>query len=369
MPSYPFSSSHFIRPESTQLSCSLADQGIKIRIRKEIRQRKRAGGANPIGPDDAAEDSSCSLSPTIATNKRSRQVSDSGKGKGKATPRIAKRPKLVEASPLPEQIELHDEPPIPNPTPGTSGDANANAAGANTSTESWTANESASGFSGASAASSWTPLPPPTQDTSSADPEYRAVQHPPPPHPSHNPSQNPSPYQPSSQPRPQPAASSPNWQHHSTQSPHIQHPVQTYVPTPTPPKGYSSAAGPTTSQQHHLVTPPPPPPSAAPITQHTNSGPMPVSSALPRQPGRHGYDVAPSHGTPYGSPLEMHSQPPGHVNPQGPGVTYAPAYGRFYPPHPPSQSPPSKSSRRLAFNVADFYRPSVFVCSSQQRPA
>src|ERR1700730_4016020 len=51
-------------PESTALSCSLADQGIKIRIRKDIRQRKpRSGMTNfpitngqPLGPGIPIQD-------------------------------------------------------------------------------------------------------------------------------------------------------------------------------------------------------------------------------------------------------------------------------------------------------------------------
>src|SRR5712672_135121 len=49
---------HLWFPESTALSCSLADQGIKIRIRKDIRQRKPRNGISnfpitngqPLGP-------------------------------------------------------------------------------------------------------------------------------------------------------------------------------------------------------------------------------------------------------------------------------------------------------------------------------
>jgi hypothetical protein len=36
--------------ESTPLSCSLADQGIKIRIRKDIRVRKKAGTSDAPTP-------------------------------------------------------------------------------------------------------------------------------------------------------------------------------------------------------------------------------------------------------------------------------------------------------------------------------
>lgn len=282
------------------------------------------------------EDSSPSLSPTIATNKRPRQASDVVKGKGKATTRIAKRPKLVEASPTLEHVHLNDDSAIPNSAPAMSGNTNAASAGA--STDSWTTNENVNGFSAAPATSSWAP-PHQTQSVqdSSANPEYRAVQHPPP----SRPSQNSSPYPPPSQPHPQPATSSPNWGHHATQSPHH---VPTFVPTPAPPSGYSSAApataAPTTSQ-HNLLTPSPP---SAPIPQHSSSGSMPVSAPLPR-PSRHTYDVAPPHETPYGSPLEMHAPPPGNANSQGPGVTYGPAYGRYYTPQAPSQSPSSKSQR------------------------
>src|SRR5579863_1857738 len=56
--------SHAWLPESTALSCSLADQGIKIRIRKDIRQRKPRSGLSsfpipngqPLGPGVPIQD-------------------------------------------------------------------------------------------------------------------------------------------------------------------------------------------------------------------------------------------------------------------------------------------------------------------------
>jgi hypothetical protein len=77
-------------PESTQLSCTMADQGIKIRIRKDIRTRRRTlvpAPPQPIGPIET--------SPTIG---RASQKAEDGpkvkKGSGLRVVREVKRQKI-----------------------------------------------------------------------------------------------------------------------------------------------------------------------------------------------------------------------------------------------------------------------------------
>ena len=92
--------------ESMQLSCSLADQGIKIRIRKDIWIRKKSlppsstNNADTTLPDEDPEAlpitaSSSGLSPGDGCLAKCPQAaSDLGKGKGKFE-RTTKRSKLM----------------------------------------------------------------------------------------------------------------------------------------------------------------------------------------------------------------------------------------------------------------------------------
>lgn len=95
--------------ESTPLSCSLADQGIKIRIRKDVRVRKKAlrfPAPKHVEEDDEDEDggASSSIIKAIAdpsaedTRPNKRRATESGKGKGKVS-RPTKRPRLVNSDP------------------------------------------------------------------------------------------------------------------------------------------------------------------------------------------------------------------------------------------------------------------------------
>ncbi|KAI0252299.1 velvet factor-domain-containing protein [Lactifluus subvellereus] len=339
--------------ESTALSCSLADQGIKIRIRKDIRQRKpRSGITNfpitsgqPLGPgipipdeesdresevrhDDHSDTTNNHNTLATITSKPSNSRKRSEREVDKDREREVKRPR----------VDGEEGEPAPNPPPSTGewGIDPALAPGGSSS----------SSYEHPHSTTSAPPPPPPAPGYPIPPPaQHHAYEQPPPP------PQHPAP-QPAHHPAHPPQHQPPH--HYTAPPPQSVHPAH-HPAHPPPPPPYHTQYASSWPPQHPQHPPPPPhqydhyqqhyshqypPPPRYASSPYEPYPPPPQQQSVPAYaPGAGGYYAQ------YSRPGDAYSQyapppppPPGPEGPNSAGSRNPPAYGQ-YQPHPPQQPP------------------------------
>ncbi|KAH8114998.1 velvet factor-domain-containing protein [Phellopilus nigrolimitatus] len=333
--------------ESTNLSCALADQGIKIRIRKDVRVRKRTVDPTwfqPVQADQEAQSEASDDDEAARDPKRARTSDNQASGSGSGPP------------PPPA-------PPAPAPVTGT-----------------WNIDPTLAA----------PPPPPPPAGPVAPEPaqyDSRAYNPGPPPPPSSHPHSDYHPPPPPAHPHPHPhphyMPPPPNGMYPASYGPPAPAPgwgpVQGYGAYHQPQPAYDHHAAPPASHQQHRGPPPPsqPGPYGAPAPMHYNA---PPPYGYYDQHGQ--YIPPPQHTPPQASPRsgtqqqqsvhqhQQSQQPQQHhqVHPPPPPASY-PAQDYGYaraPPAPASASVPPPSSSAPPHQQARAYQPAP---TAQSAPA